>query len=180
MTKTCGIYKITETETGKCYIGQSVRIQARWKAHNKRFPLDTHTYEVVQECCIGLLDTMERFFIKKWNTLSPSGLNRTVGGSGMFGHMDEEMRRKISEAAKGNTHNKGRTHSEETRRKVSEAAKRRKPGPPSEETKHKMSEAMKGKTPGNKGKPMSEEQRRKISETLKKRNDSIRMVNNGN
>jgi group I intron endonuclease len=142
-----GIYKITQTETGKLYIGQSVCIEGRWKQHHKCFHPESHTYEVVQECCIGLLDMMERFFIKKWNTLTPSGLNRTVGGSGMFGHLDEETRRKLSEA------NKGKTHSEETRRKMSEsmtgntcgkANKGKKYGPPSEETRRKISEAKKG------------------------------------
>lgn len=35
-SKIAGIYKITHTESGKCYVGQSVDISARWKQHIKR------------------------------------------------------------------------------------------------------------------------------------------------
>jgi len=32
---TCGIYKITNLTNQKCYIGQSVRIEKRWKDHKR-------------------------------------------------------------------------------------------------------------------------------------------------
>lgn len=35
-TGVCGIYKITNTESGKVYVGQSVNIAERWKQHIKR------------------------------------------------------------------------------------------------------------------------------------------------
>ena len=112
-----GIYKITETTTGLCYIGQSVRIEERWKKHHKRFNPDAHTYEVLMTCEVEALDRMERFMIKAWDTLAPSGLNRTVGGNGTFGPLSEEARLNMSKAKKN--------PSEETRRKMSEAAKKR-------------------------------------------------------
>lgn len=120
-----GIYKITQTATGKCYIGQSVRIQERWKQHHKRFSPDAHTYEVLMTCEVEALDRMERFMIKAWDTLAPSGLNQTKGGNGTFGP--------------------GKSPSEETRRKMSESLKGKKLGPHSEERRRKMSEARKGK-----------------------------------
>jgi len=68
--------------------------------------------------------------------------------------MSEETKRKMSEARKGNSWNKG------------------KPGPNrgktfSEEHKRKLSEAKKGKPTWNKGKKMSEESKHKMSEARK-------------
>lgn len=159
-----GIYKITQTATGKCYIGQSVRIQERWKQHHKRFSPDAHTYEVLMTCEVEALDRMERFMIKAWDTLAPGGLNRTVGGWGKFGHTDAETRRKQSEVKKGRTSpNKGKTFSEEHRRKISESQKGKKRGPLSEEARRKISESQKGTKRG----PLSEETRQKLSESQK-------------
>lgn len=150
-----GIYKITETATGKCYIGQSVCIERRFKEHQKKRPLDLFSYEVVQECCDGLLDIMERFFIKKWNTLAPSGLNRTTGGTGKFGHMDEEHKQKISIANKGKPSKlRGASLSEEHKQNISLA---RKGWNYSEETKKKLSDAHIGKSSWNKGKRLNKE-----------------------
>ena len=107
-----GIYKITETETGKCYIGQSRRMESRLKDHNKRFHPDTHTYEVLMTCTAEALDRMEIFFIQVWNTLAPSGLNKTIGGGGLLNvsrkgqHLSEEHRAKLSVAMAGRKHNK--------------------------------------------------------------------------
>lgn len=58
--------------------------------------------------------------------------------------ISEEHKRKIAEAMKGNTHNKGKKHSEEAKRKISESSKGKKRGPHSEEQKRKMSESHKG------------------------------------
>jgi hypothetical protein len=104
-----GIYKITETATGKCYIGQSVCIERRWKQHHKNFSPDAHTYELLMTCTVEALDRMERFFIQAWDTLAPSGLNRTTGGWGKFGYMDEETRHKLSEKLIGNKRAVGHT-----------------------------------------------------------------------
>jgi group I intron endonuclease len=115
-----GIYKITERSTGRCYIGQSTNIKRRWKEHYKRFSPDLFEYSVEQECCVGLLDVMERYFIKKLNTLTPNGLNKTHGGSGMFGHCDEDTRLKMSASKKGKQpNNAGHQRTDETRLKIS-------------------------------------------------------------
>ena len=75
-----GIYKITEIETGKCYIGQSVNIADRWKQHikrgvgaetptqNKLYPAmrsagpENFTFEIVESCERSLLDSREDFW----------------------------------------------------------------------------------------------------------------------
>ena len=129
-----GIYTITEIETGKVYVGQSVDIDRRWKKHQKTKPLSFYSYKVEQECCAGMLSLLERYFIQKFNTLKPNGLNRTIGGSGNFGFFDDEIRLKISKSITG------RTISEEHRQKISESNKNR---VFSEEHKKKLSEAWK-------------------------------------
>jgi len=75
---TIGIYKITERASGLIYIGQSIDIERRWKQHQRSKPLSEYDYSVEQECCAGLLDMMEIYFIKKFNTLTPNGLNRCI------------------------------------------------------------------------------------------------------
>lgn len=166
---TIGIYKITERDTGLCYIGQSTRIEVRFKEHQKkRFPIESHTYETLMSCDVEALDRMERFMIAAWSTLAPLGLNRTIGGNGAFGPQSEETRRKISEA------NKGKTRSEEYLRKQSEAQKGKTRPPCSEEHCRKISEANKGKTRP----PRSEETRCKLSEANKRYWENKRMEKN--
>lgn len=53
----CGIYKITNQETGECYIGQAVDIAKRWKDHAKcglgiDTPANNKLYKAIQECGI--------------------------------------------------------------------------------------------------------------------------------
>ena len=80
-------------------------------------------------------------------------------------HHTEESRRKMSEAQKGRpSPRKGVTLSEDIRRKMSEAAKNM-----SEEHRRKLSESKKGEKNPNFGKKFSEEHRRKLSEAVKKR-----------
>lgn len=72
-----GIYKITEIDSGKCYIGQSVDLSSRFKQHikrgigaetptkNKLYPAmlaigpENFTFEVIQECQKEELDSLE-------------------------------------------------------------------------------------------------------------------------
>lgn len=75
-----GIYKITEIESGKCYVGQAANIADRWKQHikrglgaetptrNKLYPAmnaigpQNFTFEVVEECERALLDEREDYW----------------------------------------------------------------------------------------------------------------------
>ena len=75
-----GIYKITEIESGKCYIGQAANLADRWKQHikrgvgaetptrNKLYPAmiaagpENFTFEVVELCDRQLLDEREDYW----------------------------------------------------------------------------------------------------------------------
>lgn len=90
-------------------------------------------------------------------------------------HFSEEHRRKLSEAKKGISVNKGNKHTEETKKKISES-KKGKPHPhkgnrPSDEGIAEIKRKLKGRIPWNKGKPNphkghihTEEHNRKIGE----------------
>ena len=158
------IYKITNTVSGKAYIGKSIddsaylRIYKHFNGQGSRlisaairkYGKDALTYEILYDGIIPeILDSFEVESIKIHNTITPHGYNLTSGGEG--GEHSLETRQKISEA------NRRRTHSEKTRRKMSKAQRGR---CHSEEACQKMSEAHKGKI-------IPIEQRLKISETLK-------------
>ena len=75
-----GIYKITEIESGKCYVGQAANISDRWKQHikrgvgaetptrNKLYPAmnavgpENFTFEVIEICDRSLLDEREDYW----------------------------------------------------------------------------------------------------------------------
>ena len=140
----CGIYKITENETGRCYIGQSKNIEARWRDHRKRFPTDLFSYEILMSCDPDCLNFFEKAFIDGYDS-HRCGFNKTIGGTAIkarYPHADSLAKR--SESMKGK--NRG-PRSEETKRKISEAKKGKKF---SEEHKKALSESHKGLVPWNK------------------------------
>lgn len=75
-----GIYKITNIENQKCYIGQAVNIADRWKQHikrgvgaeaptrNKLYPAmyelgpEQFTFDILEECDKSLLDSREDYW----------------------------------------------------------------------------------------------------------------------
>jgi group I intron endonuclease len=81
-----GIYKITNTITGKSYIGQSVNVESRWKYHIKRcqnkylsrafikYGVENFTFSILREVHetplkFILLDSFEEYYIDKYKTL---------------------------------------------------------------------------------------------------------------
>lgn len=96
--KVTGIYKIT-AQDGRCYIGQSLDIAARWKEHMKcalgigsssyqsnKFYRAMHkegpenfTFEVLEICSRDKLDERERYWIEFYNAIT-FGFNSKVGG----------------------------------------------------------------------------------------------------
>lgn len=78
----CGIYKITNTITDECYIGQSNDIYRRWADHCKcglgidtpqgnklyksiqEYGLDNFTFELIEECNQFELNEKEKYFIE--------------------------------------------------------------------------------------------------------------------
>ena len=81
LTTVTGIYKITNQQSGKCYIGQSVDISKRWKEHAKcGLGIDTpagnklykemqevgiwnFSWELLEACSRADLNEKERFYI---------------------------------------------------------------------------------------------------------------------
>lgn len=92
-----GIYKITNTITSQCYIGQSINIEERWKQHiyegkilhNKtkfylalnKYGADVFEFDVLEECPLNqnFLDERERYWIEYYNSYN-NGYNSTLGG----------------------------------------------------------------------------------------------------
>jgi group I intron endonuclease len=107
-----GIYKIT-SPTNKVYIGQSVDIKLRWSCHKtdnvrsklkssfKKHGFENHTFEILEECSIELLNERERFWQDFYDVLGPNGLNlRLTTISDKSGKFSEESRKRMSEAQK--------------------------------------------------------------------------------
>lgn len=83
-----GIYKITNTQNGMCYIGQSKNIKERWREHikkgvgadtpnkNKLYPslksigIENFTFEIIEECEAELLNEKEKFWIGYYQSQS--------------------------------------------------------------------------------------------------------------
>ena len=93
----CGIYRITNTLNGRCYIGQSVNIADRFRAHikcglgidaphNKLYTtmqasgVENFTFEIIEECSRELLNEREKFWIAYYQSDSV-GLNSTKGNN---------------------------------------------------------------------------------------------------
>ena len=92
----CGIYKITNKQTGDIYIGQSVNVADRWKQHVKcglgidasatnklynnmqRYGVWNFTFEILQKCTRDKLNEKERFWIQMYQS-NKVGLNVTKG-----------------------------------------------------------------------------------------------------
>lgn len=91
----CGIYKITNEETGQCYIGQSVDLRIRIRDHikaglgintsNNRFYSEMKnigpeqfTYEILEHCNRSKLNEQERFWINYYKAIE-WGYNSTQG-----------------------------------------------------------------------------------------------------
>ena len=99
-TKHCGIYKITEIETGRVYIGQSTDVRTRWSNHLKtivgtdggaartrfhdyvaKVGIDKFTFELLEDCPKEQLNEREKFFIEFYHA-NDWGFNSTAGNKG--------------------------------------------------------------------------------------------------
>ena len=96
------------------------------------------------------LDSLEKNYIKKYNSLAPNGYNLTRGGESKKEYSEESIRTMSQKA-------KGRKISEETRKRMAEASRGR---IHSVESKRKISVKLKGRV-------FSEETRKKMSESHK-------------
>lgn len=90
-----GIYKITNTNNEKVYIGQSTNIEECWKQHKQAiqtsykswYPLarkesdgiDDFTFEVLQQCKVSELDELEDYWVGYYKSYV-NGYNQTKDG----------------------------------------------------------------------------------------------------
>jgi group I intron endonuclease len=168
-----GIYKLTNKESGKVYIGQSKHLKRRLNEHRrceksddkkgsqsvvrraiKKYSFDAFDFEIILYCQEGeYMDMMETKLIQFYDCLVPKGYNVRDGGNKIF--MSEEGRKRVSKA------NSGRIVSEETRLKLSKSGKKAYlNNPRGDEWNQKLSIALTGKK-------KSEEHILKISERRK-------------
>lgn len=94
-----GIYLIKNLSNNKVYIGQSIDIKKRikdhfWKARCKKdisynsalhsairkYGEDNFQCEILEICDMNSLDERERYYINKYNSISPNGYNILAGG----------------------------------------------------------------------------------------------------
>lgn len=127
------IYLFRNIENGKCYVGQTTRIQERYKEHlyyaenNPETPFhkalqkygpEGFEFRILEECDIFKLDELEQYYIKLYQCYS-KGYNCTLGGEGNLGlHHTEETKKLIGQLS--------RYRSPESNRKISEKLKGRK------------------------------------------------------
>ena len=90
----CGIYKITNNITNKCYIGKSVDIERRFKEHKnskdnfaihtsiKKYGIKNFSFEIIELCDKNELNDKEKYWIKYYNSYL-KGYNETPGGEGV-------------------------------------------------------------------------------------------------
>ncbi len=109
------LYKITNQDSGKIYIGQTVNTNKRWQAHLSyaknpektgqyihramaKYGIENFIYEVIATCKTQEdTDETESILIVQYNSRnSKYGYNLMVGGS--YGGHSEETKRKQSEA----------------------------------------------------------------------------------
>lgn len=82
----CGIYKITNQQTGECYIGQARDCKKRWYEHCRcgigidtpqgsqlysamlEYGLDAFSFELLLECDPSQLNEKEKYFIELYNS----------------------------------------------------------------------------------------------------------------
>lgn len=109
--KNPGIYILT-SPSGKQYVGRDINLPSRTKEHLsgrtpecksvhkaiKRYGADAFDVEIIQYPGISheALNAVERWWIRRLQTVSPSGYNLTEGGEGVI--PSEETRRKMSES----------------------------------------------------------------------------------
>jgi len=177
-----GIYKIVNTNNGKCYVGSSFVIQRRWNRHKRELIAGIHpnaklqaswnkhgadAFDLVVIELVGedALIGREQFWI---DSIAPDYNISLVAGNTAGVFPDAEAREKMAAAKRGkprspetrakiSAYQKTRVISEETIRKASEARRGQKR---TQEARLRMSLAAKGRV-------MSEDQKARISAALK-------------
>jgi group I intron endonuclease len=110
------IYLITNKETKKQYVGQTIckDVEKRWRQHRwpsnrnlgtylsnafKKYGIENFKFQIICICFDEDCNRFEQDYIKKFNTVSPNGYNIESGGSNHICHPD--TKKKLSEINKG-------------------------------------------------------------------------------
>ena len=105
-----GIYKIENKKNHKCYIGQAIDINRRFKQHLRSFNSgidkiiqaegkENFDFSIIEECDISALDEREQYWIKHYNSYE-KGYNQTRVGSGSSDTAQQIPLEKIKEIYK--------------------------------------------------------------------------------
>lgn len=108
-----GIYKIT-SPNNKVYIGQSIDIERRFKKYKNncrtqiklkrsfnKYGVESHKFEVIEECEISELNNRERYWQEYYDVLN-NGLNcRLTETNDKSGKLSEETKLKLSKSKIG-------------------------------------------------------------------------------
>lgn len=127
------IYLFRNILNGKCYVGQTIHIQERYKDHlyhaqNKpetpfhkalaKYGIENFEFVILEKCDVSKLDELEKYYIQKYQAYS-KGYNCTLGGDGNLGlHHSDETKKLIGI--------KSRNRSPESNRRMREKLKGRK------------------------------------------------------
>lgn len=184
------IYKITNTITNKCYIGETIKSpEHRWKQHLQKikkgegcpalrdainsYGLESFTFEVILNCPDEERFAREIEMIKQYNSQVPNGYNILPGGicgGGFIGKKhNEETIEKIKESSK-KFHEENPDYFETYREKHKEAMKNvdiSSVVKNSEKFRKAVEEGRVGAN-GHKDGKISEETKKKISKSVKK------------
>lgn len=151
------IYKVTNKQNGKIYIGQTVKsLWQRWAQHCapssgctalhnaiKKYGSDSFMVEIIDRAnSRNELDKKEMYYISFYDCIAPKGYNLSEGGNGCRGYK----------------------HNEETRTLLSKIRTGKKGTPHTDEWKRKASERQLGKKHPHKGHPLSERQKQILRE----------------
>ncbi len=174
LRKISGIYKITNPNN-KIYIGQSVNVSKRLLDYKYlrcksqiliyrsliKYGVENHTFEIIEECSVDLLNERERYYQDFYN-VTEFGLNLSLVNTETKKYVHSEISKtKISNSRTGIIF----TEEHKQNIRVSRIGTKS-----SEETKLKLSIINKGKKPPSwKGKIKTNEHLQKISEKLKGR-----------
>ena len=144
----CGVYKITNKADGRCYVGLSVDIHKRWRAHlaaagsAKQYEIHkamaelgptAFTFEIIELCSRSELSHREIHWVQEHRAYL-DGYNMNPGGTAPVATADSKRKTSLAlvgkpkapeHVAKVSAALKGRKPSDEQRKLFSEAAKAR-------------------------------------------------------
>ncbi len=131
------IYQIRNIKNGKRYIGQTKKLSHRLSCHDYDLRHRKHkskllqadynedpdsiVYEILCECHDEELDELEKYFIKKYNTIADGYNKYDVRTDNWENIVSEETQKRASLADLGNQYMMGKRLSDEWKRHLSEA-----------------------------------------------------------